>query len=83
MRVPFIKVRECSAVVFNSSVMAWTIAHQAHLSMGFSRQENWNGLPFPSPEDLPDPGTEVLPPALADGFFSSEPPGKPLKKDTQ
>ena len=36
----------------------WTVAHQAPLSMGFSRQGYWNGLPFPSPGDLPDPGTE-------------------------
>ena len=41
-----------------------TIAHQAHLSMGFSRQEYWSGLPFPSPEDLPNPGIEPGPPAL-------------------
>ena len=34
----------------------WTVAHQASLSMGFSRQEYWSGLPFPSPGDLPDPG---------------------------
>ena len=37
----------------------WTVAHQAPLSMGFSRQEYWSGLPFPSPEDLPDPGIEL------------------------
>ena len=42
----------------------WTIAHQAPLSMGFSRQEYWSGLPFPSPEDLPNPGTEPGSPAL-------------------
>ena len=36
----------------------WSVAHQAPLSMGFSRQEYWSGLPFPSPGDLPDPGTE-------------------------
>ena len=36
----------------------WTVAHQAPLSMGFSRQEHWSGLPFPSPGDLPDPGIE-------------------------
>ena len=40
-------------------VTQWTIACQIPLSMGFSRQEYWNGLPFPSPEDLPDPGLEL------------------------
>ena len=39
-------------------VTPWTVAYQATLSMGFSRQEYWNGLPFPSPGDLPDPGIE-------------------------
>ena len=42
----------------------WTVALQAPLSMGFSRQESWSGLPFPSPEDLPDPGIEPESPAL-------------------
>ena len=42
----------------------WTVAHQAPLSMRFSRQEYWSGLPFPSPGDLPDPGTEPGSPAL-------------------
>ena len=46
--------------------------------MGFSRQEYWSGLPFPSPEDLPNPGTESASPALADGFFTTEPPRKPV-----
>ena len=41
----------------------WTVACQAPLSMGFPRQEYWNGLPFPSPEDLPDPGIEPASPA--------------------
>ena len=50
---------------------------QAPLSMGFPRQENWSGLPFPSPVDLPDPGTEPTS-ALADGFFIAEPPVKSL-----
>ena len=55
-----------------------TVAHQVPLSMGFSRQEYWNGLPFPSP-DLPDPGIEPASPvshALAGGFFTSGAPGK-------
>ena len=42
----------------------WTVAHQAPLSMGFSRQEYWSGLPFPSPGDLPDPGIKPGSPAL-------------------
>ena len=41
-------------------------------------QEFWNGLSFPSPEDLPDPGTELMSSALAGGFFTTEPPQKPL-----
>ena len=44
---------------------------------GFPRQEYWSGLPFPSPGDLPDLGTEPVSPALAGGFFAAEPPGKP------
>ena len=54
-----------------------TVTCQAPLSMGFSREEYWNGLPFPSPEDLPDPGIEPKSPALARGFFTTESPGKP------
>ena len=50
---------------------------QAPLSMGFSRQEYWSGLPFPSPGDLPDPGTESRSPALQADSLLSEPPEKP------
>ena len=53
---------------------------QAPLFMGFPRQEHWSGLPFPSPEDLPNPGTEPRSPPLAVGFFTTAPPGKPLLK---
>ena len=53
----------------------WTVAHQSPLSMGFSRQEYWSGLPFPPPGDLPDLGVEPTSPALAGGFFNTEPPG--------
>ena len=49
---------------------------QAPLSMGFSRQEYWRGLPFPTPGDLPDPGIEPPTPALAGRFFTAKPPGK-------
>ena len=58
-------------------VIPWTVAPQALLSVGFSRQEYWSGLPFPSPGDLPYPGIKSLSPALAGGFFTAEPPGKP------
>ena len=56
----------------------WTVVLQAPLSMKFSREELWSGLPFPSPGDLPDPGIEPGSPALAGGFFTTEPPGKHL-----
>ena len=46
--------------------------------MGFSRQEYWSGLPFPSPGDLTDPGIKPASPALAGRFFTAEPPGKPM-----
>ena len=55
----------------------WTVVRQAPLSMRFSRQEYWSGLPFPSPGDPPDPGTEPSSPELAGRFFTTEPPGKP------
>ena len=51
----------------------WTVTYRASLSMGFSRQGYWNGLPFPPPGDLPDPGVE---PALQTDALPSEPPGK-------
>ena len=60
----------------------WTVAHQAPLSIGFFRQEYWSRLLFPTPGDLPNPEIEhVSPasPALACGFFTTEPPGKPYK----
>ena len=59
-------------------VAPWTVAHQAPLSMGFSRHEYWSGLPSPPPEDLPDPGIEPGSPALQADSLPSEPPGKPL-----
>ena len=64
--------------MFDSFETPWTVACQTLLSMGFSRQEYWSGLPFPSPGDLLDPGTEPMSPALAGGFFTTEPPGKKM-----
>ena len=58
----------------------WTVACQAPLSMGFSRQEYWSELPFPSPGDLANPGiepTSLASPALAGRFFTTASPGKP------
>ena len=55
----------------------WTAARQAPLSMGFSRQEYWSGLPFPSPGDLPDPGIEPGSPALQADSLPTELRGKP------
>ena len=58
-------------------VTPWAVAHQGPLSMGFSRQEYWSGLPFPSPGDLPHPGIEPRSPALQANSLPSELPGKP------
>ena len=57
-------------------VTPWTVASQAPLSMEFSRQEYWSGLPFPSPGGLPDPGIELRSPALQADSLPSEPPRK-------
>ena len=56
-------------------VTPWTIAHQAPPSMEFSTQEYWSGLPFPSPEDFPNPGIKPVSPTLQADALSSEPPG--------
>ena len=58
-------------------VTPWTVAYHAPPSMGYSRQEYWSGLPFPSPGDLPDPGIEPRSPALQADALPSELPGKP------
>ena len=61
-------------------VTPWTVAHQAPLSEGFSRQEHWSGLPCPPPGDLPNPGIEPMflkPPALAGRVFTTSATGKP------
>ena len=71
-------VKSFSSVLLFATL--WTIAHQAPLSMGFSGQEYWSGLPFPPPGDPPDPGIEPGSPALQADSLSSEPPGKPYLK---
>ena len=58
----------------------WTVARQAPLSMGFSRQEYWSGLPCCPPGDLPNPGIKPRSPALQEDSLSAELPGKPLLK---
>ena len=58
----------------------WTVTHQAFLPMELSTQEYWNGLPFPSPGDLPDPRMEPTSPPLAGGFFTTEHQGSPKNK---
>ena len=63
---------------------SWTRACQAPLSKGFSRQEYWSELPFPPQGDFPDPGIKLMSPvssALADGFFTTEPSGKPMEQE--
>ena len=64
------------------SVTLWTAVCKALQSTRFSRQEYWSGLPFPPPQNLPDPGIEPVTPALAGGFFTTDPPGKPQRKNT-
>ena len=63
--------------VVSDSCDLWTVARQPPLSMGFSKQEYWSGLPFPSPEDLPDAGTEPRSPALQADSLPTELRGKP------
>ena len=60
-------------------VTPWTVAHQAPLFVGFSRHKYWSGLPFPSPEDLPNLGIKPRSPTLQANTLTSELPGKPLK----
>ena len=63
----------------DSFATSWTVASQAPLSVGFSRQEYWNGLPFPSPGDPHDPGIKPWSPALQADSLPTESPGKPHK----
>ena len=70
----------CACLVVSDSATPWTLAHQAPQSMGLSGQEYRSGLPCPPPGDLPHPGIEPaypVSPALAGGFLTTEPAGKP------
>ena len=69
-----VKVKSLSHV--RLFAIPWTVVSQASLSMGFSRQEYWSGVPFPSPGDLPDPGIEPRSPALQADALPSEPRGR-------
>ena len=70
-----VKVKSLSRV--RLFVTPWTVAHQVPLSMGFPRQQYWSRLPCPSSEDLPNSGIELLSPALASRFFTTESSGNP------
>ena len=83
----FLRCLQCNGILSVAQLcltlcdlMDHIVAHQATLSMGFSRQENWSGLPFPSPEDLPDPGIKPVFPALAGRFFITATPGNHRKR---
>ena len=74
----------CMLSLVQLFVTPW--AYQSPLSMGFSRQECWNGLLFPRLGDLLNPGIEpvsLVSPALAGGFFTTEPPGKPMEQNRE
>ena len=72
------KVKSLSRVRFFAT--PWTVDYQDSPSMGFSRQEYWSGLLFPSPGDLPNPGIKPGFPELQADALPSEPPGKPRVK---
>ena len=65
----FLRIISVSCSVVSDSATSWTVAHQAPLSMGFPRQEYWIGLPFLSPENLPNPGIKPMSPALVGEFL--------------
>ena len=67
-----------SPSVMSDSLRPYKLTHQASLSMEFSRQEHWSGLPLPSPEDLPNPGIEPWSPASQEGSLLFELQGSPL-----
>ena len=68
------------SVMFNSFATPWIVDHQALLPVGYSREEYWSRLPFPSPGDLPNPGIKPVSlahvPCIAGGFFTGEPPAQ-------
>ena len=72
-----LSVCACSVASVVSLVTPWTVACQASLSVGFFRQEDWSGLPFPSPGDLPNPGIKPESPALQADSLLTELQGKP------
>ena len=74
---PWITVMVLSCSDISDSVTLCTVALQASLSMEFSRQEYWSGLPFPSPGDIPNSGIELGSPASQADSLPTEPPGKP------
>ena len=76
------KKSESESSVVSDSATPWTVAYQALTSMGFSRQEYWSGLPFPSSGDLRDPGTEPRSPTLQVDSLPAETQGKPRGTDT-
>ena len=74
-------LRACVLNHIQLFVTPWSVADQVPLALGFSRQEHWSGLPFSPTGDLINPGIKAecaASPALADGFFTTEPPGKPI-----
>ena len=72
------RMRQINWEIGNDVYVLLYVAYNAPLSIEFSRQEYWSGLPFPSPEDLPHPGMEPTSPTLAGGVFTAALPGKPL-----
>ena len=70
-------MKSVSCSLVSDSATPQTVAGQTSLSMEFPRQEYWNGLPFPSPGDLPNPGIKLESPTFQTDALLSEPPGKP------
>ena len=77
LRISMLKVKVKSLSRVRLFATPWTVGYQAPPSMGFSRQESWSGLPFPSPGDLPNPGIKPRSPTLQADALTSAPPGKP------
>ena len=74
----WLRMHVCMLSCVRLFVTPWTVAHQAPLSTEFYRQENWSGLPFPSPVDRPHPGIKLVSPALAGIVSTTESPEKPF-----